>query len=1213
MVPASLILRGLYLNPVLRKLFALWLCFLVMLALPFHSLTAQTCSISPSQPQAAGPGQCVQFSAGGCGSVSWILTGTGTLDQSGQYCAPAMIYPQNYSRGIQQLPNSSAYNTSVYNWPVHPNSALWVNRIASDAPTQGSYHNFKLGAPPRFFQNLFNNSIDDTTPKQMVHAVLPWCPDCQDTELPMLQPPFVEMQSGWSMDVYGASSGGTGPDRHMLQADRSAQIQYEYYQVMTDSHNVVFTPGSPTQVQFDTNVVRKLQNPLRMQVNGATGACAGMNFNGYAASSFLISIVSQTAATNGYQWHVSATIPYNSQSCSSGDLGSAWLAASSSNVAAANVGSLAVWSSANNSVYGGPDAGGSSIVATSGDPVQWWNSVMNGYADPNCGGCNTAFQHALRTTLGNQMISARVIPPASLYAAGGHPRMQLASCTPTNPVECTSSYNLGTSGLDACEAPTPWLTVTPGCSFHIVFTGLTGNWALLNDNVDHTNTFYATAVTDSYHFTIPVDGRTLGAGTWNGNQYTMFDWAPYGTRFRLKSSFNVAGYCSGDLTTACPFEKALLNTLKVYGMVLLDGTAPADNWDTGLLSNGFYPDQLVDAAEALHNWNPVESSLEVVDPANTQPYWTPTAYLTAGNQEGTTNGNRVTVCANHSACMDVYLQGTVVGIDPERMPLIPAGGSYQAKVWVNNNPDTSHSCSLSPSVAGASVTEDGLISAPARGALSAPAITTMVCTSTAAPQAKSYATVEFMPWSPDGSLRLCLGCLKKTVTDHLGQVWYGQVTQRAVTDSYQPGAGLLYGPLYGSWNFYPTNWGSYTDASLYGASLSHHNDVALHVALPNGQYTVNVKGESGLGVAAMGENVYDAEINGKVVAGWQDGYVLAGGQWKGYTQSYSATVSDGVLSFVARDRQDTTASPYGMSLSAVQIVAAGNNPLQFAPPAQLASGTVGTAYRYQFSATGGVTPYSFAMTQGSLPAGIQLGSTGLFAGTPTSAGMFSFTVEVCDSSTPQPQCLTGSTTVAINNPPAPPLQILTASLPNGTNGAAYDVMLRGSGGVPPYKWSSSSALPPGLQLTSAGELKGTPTQAGAFTLNITLSDSQGTTPVTAKLSLTIVQTLPPVITTTTLPGGTVGKAYPATQLLASGGQSPYTWTVTAGALPAGLRMSTAGAITGTPTSTGSLKTKAYAFTVQVTDAKSQRATASLSITISALTGSGPMGVSLKGK
>src|SRR6185437_11421458 len=284
---------------------------------------------------------------------------------------------------------------------------------------------------------------------------------------------------------------------------------------------------------------------------------------------------------------------------------------------------------------------------------------------------------------------------------------------------CKSSYNLATSGLNGCESPTPWLSVSPGCSFHIVFTGLTGAWSVLNDNVDHTNSFYATAVQDSYHFTIPVDGRTLGNGTWNGHQYTMFDWAPYGARFRLKRSFDVDGYCSGGLDTPCPYEKAILNTLKVYGMVLLYGTAPADDWDTGILSNGFYPDQLVDAATALHNWYPIESSLEVVDPANTQPFWSPLAYQIAGNQEGTANQNRVTVCANGSACADVNLQGTVVGIDPERVPLIPAGGSYQAKVWVNGNQDTSHTCALSPAVAGASVTDDGFITAPGKTMLTA--------------------------------------------------------------------------------------------------------------------------------------------------------------------------------------------------------------------------------------------------------------------------------------------------------------------------------------------------------------------------------------------------------------------------------------------------------------------------------------------------------------
>ena len=83
----------------------------------------------------------------------------------------------------------------------------------------------------------------------------------------------------------------------------------------------------------------------------------------------------------------------------------------------------------------------------------------------------------------------------------------------------------------------------------------------------------------------------------------------------------------------------------------------------------------------------------------------------------------------------------------------------------------------------------------------------------------------------------------------------------------------------------------------------------------------------------------------------------------------------------------------------------------------------------------------------------------------------------------------------------------------------------------------SSLLPPGLQLTTAGEIKGTPTGSGTYSLNFTLSDSQGTPSASAKLSLTIAQQQRhPLITTTSLPDGTVGRAYPATQLQASGGQ-----------------------------------------------------------------------------
>ncbi len=170
-------------------------------------------------------------------------------------------------------------------------------------------------------------------------------------------------------------------------------------------------------------------------------------------------------------------------------------------------------------------------------------------------------------------------------------------------------------------------------------------------------------------------------------------------------------------------------------------------------------------------------------------------------------------------------------------------------------------------------------------------------------------------------------------------------------------------------------------------------------------------------------------------------------------------------------------------------------------------------------------------------------------------------------------------------------------------------MLRGQGGIPPYQWSTLSSLPPGLQLTTAGEIKGTPTQSGSYTLSILLSDSHGTAPVTTKLPLTITGSAP-IITTTTLPAGTVGKAYPATQLQASGGQPPYTWTITAGSLPAGLRMSTTGSISGTPITTGSMQPKTSTFTVQLADAANQHSSANLSITVQPQ-GTGPLGVSKK--
>ncbi len=919
---------------------------IVCLCIPVWS---QTCSINPSQPQPALPGECVQFTAIGCQNVNWTLNGTGTLDQSGRYCAPDTVYALNYTRGVQVLPNSNAINAPVNHWPAFPHRC-WLDRVATDAPTQSAYHNFKLTSPPRFFEGLFVNLVDSSTPEKKVHAYYPWPGSLQDTLMPFSQPPFMHIQSGASMDPYGATNGGTGPDRHFFECDPSNAKCYEFYQVVTDSHNYSWRTGTSLVVDFDTNTIRNpLPSPMRVNLNGATGACAGMNFNGYAASSFLADVLSQTPAENGYAQHVQIRINHDTSGCSPGSFASSTLSGSASNIPAMNVGSMSTTSATDNSAYGGTDAAGTSFIATSGDPQQWYNNVVNNVGDPNCNGCITGPRHALRTTLGNQMLRADTMMPATNYAAGGHPRMMLASCTPTNPVKCTSLYNLATSGLAACESPTPWLAINPSnCpNFHVAFVGMTsvgGGWTSLQDDLYHKNSFAATAVTDTYHFTIPVDGRALGTGTWNGNQYIMFDWAPYGTRIRLKGSFDVDGFCS-DTLPECKFTKAYLRSLQVYGMIIADGTVPADDWDTALLTNGFAPPELVETAYDLHSWYNIEQYFEVVDPTGSEPFWSPAGAGIANNQENTSIYNRVSVCASSTACADVNIQGTAIGTDPESI-LISGGGTFTPKVIVTGTQSPAYTCTWSQAVPGASVSSDGTITAPADSLMTQTVNGQVVCSVDAAPQAKAYIDVYSTPHDADGSLRMLFGHLKPKYTDLNGKIWYAGLDHGSGNGQYAAMGwawevpGLTYGPMYPSWNMYRNNWGSYPDGELYGSGVSHKNDISFTTPLANGSYTVTLVGEAGAETGGAGCNVFDVEINGAIRASWLDGWLLAGGAFKGYSKDFNVTITDGMLRFITRDRQDSSCSPLGMSISGLKITQSGSQPFQFNPPAQLSAATV---------------------------------------------------------------------------------------------------------------------------------------------------------------------------------------------------------------------------------------------------------------------------------
>ncbi|MHB8484453.1 MAG: Ig domain-containing protein [Candidatus Acidiferrales bacterium] len=180
------------------------------------------------------------------------------------------------------------------------------------------------------------------------------------------------------------------------------------------------------------------------------------------------------------------------------------------------------------------------------------------------------------------------------------------------------------------------------------------------------------------------------------------------------------------------------------------------------------------------------------------------------------------------------------------------------------------------------------------------------------------------------------------------------------------------------------------------------------------------------------------------------------------------------------------------------------------------------------------------------------------------------------------------------------LKIATPTLPAAQTQGSYQASLAASGGKAPYTWNvASGALPAGLALTSAtGTISGTPSQTGAFSFGVQVRDSSSPLQ-TASASLTLSvssATSSLKIVNTSLPAGQVGVAYQASNT-ASGGTSPYTWSITSGALPVGLTLSaSSGAISGKPSVSGS-----STFMVKVSDAASNWAQQSLSIQIGATT------------
>jgi uncharacterized protein YhjY with autotransporter beta-barrel domain len=385
-------------------------------------------------------------------------------------------------------------------------------------------------------------------------------------------------------------------------------------------------------------------------------------------------------------------------------------------------------------------------------------------------------------------------------------------------------------------------------------------------------------------------------------------------------------------------------------------------------------------------------------------------------------------------------------------------------------------------------------------------------------------------------------------------------------------AGLTINPSTGVISGTPTASGSYNFTiqvtDQYGASGSASYTVAVAVQVPSaGAVSASVAANSGANPITLSLSG-GAAVSVAVGTQAAHGTATASGTTINYTPIAGYSGSDS-FTYTATNATGTS-SPATVSLTVSAPT------LAFSPAAgTLVGGTVNSAYSQTVSASGGTAPYSYAVSSGSLPAGLSLNTaTGGITGTPSANGSYSFTIKATDSYGANSSA-NYTLAVAVQ---APIAGAVPATVAANSNNNPITLSLSGGAAVSVAVGTQAAH---GTATANGTSISYTPTAgySGSDSFTYTATNTTGTSSPAAVTITVSAPTLAFTPVAGALSGATVNSPYSVT-VVASGGTAPYSYAVSTGNLPTGLILNAVtGAISGTPTANGS-----FSFTITATDA-----------------------------